>query len=122
MALAFAFSETDAACAWEVRDMPRPSQYRERESVLVPTLLLYSTGVLHNGHENLTRFLTPFPRYEIVTKLVWAWLETVAYGPQPDHDGSNGKGWRVFNEAWGHVAQERFAFCAIQPVWAMYEK
>jgi hypothetical protein len=27
---------------------------------------------------------------------VTAWLEEVDYGEEPDHDGANGKGWRVY--------------------------
>lgn len=53
---------------------------------------------------------------------VWNWLKTADYEQQPDHDGDNGKGWRIFNEAWGHVKSEWAAICAIQPVWAMYGK
>lgn len=48
------------------------------------------------------------------------WLKNVQYGPQPDHDGSNGKGWRVYNERWGHVAGYRCAIVGITPRWAMY--
>jgi hypothetical protein len=44
------------------------------------------------------------------------------YGEQPDHDGDNGKGWRVFNESWGHVFGMYQAICAVQPAWAMYGK
>ena len=50
------------------------------------------------------------------------WLHKQDYGKEPDHDGSNGKGWRVFNESWGHVKSDWGGICAIQPVWAMYGK
>lgn len=53
---------------------------------------------------------------------VWNWLKTADYGGQPDHDGDNGKGWRIYNESWGHVNSEWAAICAIQPEWAMYGK
>lgn len=53
---------------------------------------------------------------------VTEWLKSVDYGSQPDHDGSNHKGWRVFNESWGHVAGYHGAIVAIQPAWAMYGK
>jgi hypothetical protein len=56
------------------------------------------------------------------TDFTVAWLSEVDYGKQPDHDGDNGKGWRVFNEAWGHVGGYWQAFVAIQPQWAMYGK
>src|SRR5690349_24893058 len=44
-----------------------------------------------------------------------AWLAEADYGPQPDHDGDNSKGWRIYNEAWGHVDNLWGAIVAIQP-------
>lgn len=59
---------------------------------------------------------------EQIIPLIKAWLSEADYGREPDHDGDNGKGWRVYNEAWGHVNGEWQAFCAIEPVWLMYGK
>lgn len=50
------------------------------------------------------------------------WLGTVGYGDQPDHDGSNGRGWRLFTGNWGHVAGHHYAIIGVQPAWAMYGK
>lgn len=50
------------------------------------------------------------------------WLATVDYGREPDHDGSNGKGWRLFNDTWGRIDGDSYAFAAIEPAWAMYGK
>lgn len=50
------------------------------------------------------------------------WLHEENYGSQPDHDGDNGKGWRVYNESWGHVDGDWSAFVAVSPAWAMYGK
>lgn len=50
------------------------------------------------------------------------WLAEADYGKQPDHDGSNSKGWRVYNEAWGHVEDVRRAIVAVAPAWAMHGK
>lgn len=51
------------------------------------------------------------------------WLMNAAvYGAEPDHDGSNGKGWRVYCEAYGHVGGQWQAFVAVQPAWAEYGK
>lgn len=37
-------------------------------------------------------------------EFVWGWLGGAAdYGAEPDHDGSNSEGWRVFCGDWGHV-------------------
>jgi hypothetical protein len=66
----------------------------------------------------------PFPLSHIpATALLWQWLITEAeYGREPDHDGDNEKGWRVYNEDWGMIGNHRYSFVAIQPVWAMYGK
>lgn len=53
---------------------------------------------------------------------VKSWLAEVEYGPEPDHDGDNKKGYRVYNEAWGHVDNSWAAFVAIEPEWSMYGK
>lgn len=50
------------------------------------------------------------------------WLQQADYGDEPDHDGDNGKGWRLYCESWGHVAGDPYAFAAVQPAWAMYGK
>jgi len=50
------------------------------------------------------------------------WLDHADYGPEPDHDGDNEKGWRLYCESWGHVDNDPSAFAAVQPVWAMYGK
>lgn len=50
------------------------------------------------------------------------WLAEEDYGSEPDHDGSNGKGWRLYNESWGHVDGHWAAFVAVAPTWAMYGK
>lgn len=50
------------------------------------------------------------------------WLEHADYGREPDHDGENGKGWRLFHDIWGRVDNDSSSFVAIEPVWAMYGK
>jgi hypothetical protein len=50
------------------------------------------------------------------------WLGNVDYGEEPDHDGSNGKGWRVFTEGWGRVLSHNYTIVGVQPNWAMYGK
>jgi hypothetical protein len=57
-----------------------------------------------------------------VEPFVRTWLQAAEYGPEPDHDGDNSMGWRVYNEAWGHVGPYRTAICAIEPVWLMHGK
>lgn len=53
---------------------------------------------------------------------VKGWLRSVKTGSQPDHDGDNGHGWRVFCDHWGHVAGHHYAICGVQFKWAMYGK
>lgn len=50
------------------------------------------------------------------------WLAEADYGREPDHDGDNGRGWRVYNEGWGHVDSHHAAIIAVTPSWAMYGK
>lgn len=51
------------------------------------------------------------------------WLKQGAtWTREPDHDGDNGRGFRVFAEDWGHVAGHHYALLAVQPVWALYGK
>lgn len=51
------------------------------------------------------------------------WLDAVDYGPEPDTDGSTGKGSRVYSESWGHIDGHGWAsFVAIEPEWIVYGK
>jgi hypothetical protein len=50
------------------------------------------------------------------------WLEFVSYPAEPDHDGDNGKGWRVYTEAWGKVDNQYQAIVGVKPCWALYGK
>ena len=59
---------------------------------------------------------------EAIVSFVQSWLNAANYGRQPDHDGDNGRGCRVYNESWGHIDREWQAFIAIEPAWLMYGK
>jgi hypothetical protein len=57
--------------------------------------------------------------------LAWTWLENQPkeqYRDYLDHDGSNNKGFKVYNESWGHVSGSFYAILAVLPVWAWYGK
>lgn len=76
-------------------------------------------------YEGVTNF--PFTMsIEGIFSFCKEWLKSeeceVIRGSQPDHDGSNEKGWIVYNEEWGHVSNRWEAFCAVKPIWAMYGK
>ncbi len=80
--------------------------------------------VLYWSDSNVTginKFPSPLTA-EQVEPMILQWLKDADYGNQPDHDGDNDKGWRVFNEAWGHINSEWQSFVAIQPIWLMYGK
>jgi hypothetical protein len=82
----------------------------------VPTLIL-----LWSEERGATKF--PFPlSIKQSAQFIIDWLGSLDYGWQPDHDGDNGKGWRLFTESWGHVAGHSYAIIAAQPAWAMYGK
>lgn len=62
---------------------------------------------------------------EAVSAFAWAWLESrpdEEYHEELDHDGSNGRGWRVYNEAWNRVGSEWQTSFAVLPVWIWYGK
>ena len=57
--------------------------------------------------------------------LAWSWLLAQpedCYGAALDHDGSNSKGFKVYNEDWNRVGSYDGSILAIQPVWAWYGK
>jgi hypothetical protein len=59
------------------------------------------------------------------TDLAWEWLQAQPndkYQDQCDHDGSNGKGFKVYNEYWGHIGDSHYSVLAVLPVWAWYGK
>lgn len=66
-------------------------------------------------------FVAPVGPEEAVT-IVKSFLAKQDYGPEPDHDGSNKKSWRIYNEEWGHVGGNHYAFAAVEPVWEMFGK
>lgn len=55
-------------------------------------------------------------------ELVSRWLEEADYGPEPDHDGDNDKGFCLYCDHWGHVDDLHYAVVGIIPAWAMYGK
>lgn len=81
-----------------------------------PTLILL-------WHEEKGALPLPYPmELDEAIPFVIGWLKKAPYGEQPDHDGDNGAGWRVYTEAWGHVAGHAYAIVGVQPAWAMYGK
>lgn len=83
-------------------------------------LLFWNEDVALKGNK------LPYPMaWKEAADLAWGWLQnqpTEKYKEYLDHDGSNGKGFLVYNEYWGHVAGSRYAFLGVKPVWAWYGK
>jgi hypothetical protein len=69
---------------------------------------------------------TPFPSplgAERCAEIAFDWLATQAYPAEPDHDGSNEKGWLVWTNKWGQIEGHGFhSFVAIKPQWIMFGK
>lgn len=59
---------------------------------------------------------------EQAADFAYQWLQEADYGTEPDHDGDNEKGFRLYCEGWGHVNNDYSAFAAVKPAWAMYGK
>jgi len=83
-------------------------------------------GMILFWHEENGAIQLPYEMtYEDAVPFVWGWLQKVDYDQyeeQLDHDGDNDKGFRIFNENWGHVGDHHYAFVAIKPAWAWIGK
>jgi hypothetical protein len=66
----------------------------------------------------------PFPLdVNAAVDFLWSWLQAADLVKQPDHDGSNGKGFIVTTgDFWGHVEGSHYAFIGVYPDWQMYGK
>ena len=92
------------------------TQWSVDEQYGTPTFILCWSA----DHDTLP---LPYPMaLDEATALITGWLSNAEYGSEPDHDGDNDKGWRMFTDCWGHVAGMHYAIIGVQPVWAMYGK
>lgn len=77
----------------------------------------------HEDRDKTNPFPAPMTAEQCLP-FVTAWLKSDAakkvkldgWDASTDHVGSNGAGWRVYCEDWGHVAGRSDAICAIKPV------
>lgn len=113
LAMRLAFIEYEKASHWRVDD--------EKGMILYWSV----SDSPFTGKEQIKPFITPL-NAEQITEQVWLWLEGADIekydGPEPDHDGSNGRGFCLYTEEWGKIGDEDYAFVAIKPTWAMYGK
>lgn len=82
-----------------------------------PILVLY-------WHEDAGALPLPYElTAETAPTFAWDWLQQhPPPGPQPDHDGDNGHGWRVWTDSWGRPKDTTYGIVAVCPMWAMYGK
>lgn len=96
--------------SWEKID-PRPKR-----------LVFYRYG--ENQSSDIVKH--PFPMdYAAVSNFCLEWLKTLDnedFADEIDLDGDLAKGWRVWNESWGHVDGHYGTLFAISPNWAWIGK
>ena len=119
-ALALAFSKRGTAVGFSIQEVDR----KEDVTSWTPKILREKRLVFFWAEPNKTEGFRPLTEFGSATaaEIAQKWLDHVDYGPEPDHDGSNGKGWRIYNETWGYVGHEWAAIIAVTPRWAMYGK
>lgn len=67
----------------------------------------------------------PYPmRGKPLADFVWNWFSTEAnWPPEPDHDGSNSRGWYLdTGNEWGHVGSSFYSLFSLETSWLMHGK
>lgn len=73
-------------------------------------------------HKSMTPFPAPM-ELDFAATMAYEWLKTAKYPSEPDHDGDNGRGWRLYKEDWGRISKYGHgSVCAIEPMWIEYGK
>ena len=94
----------------------------DKEKGLILLYLDFESGI--------SKFPVPL-NAEAAAEVAWSWLTTsedaktvTCEGDDANlqHDGSNSKGWRIYNERWGHVGRFHGALCAVKPVYLWHGK
>lgn len=96
----------------------------------VPYLSLLWTDP--GGTTKATPLLAPMHDADAIALQVQSWLKTINYGREPNHDGSNTKGFRVTNKgpdaynvdapAWMICPWSFYTFLTVKPFWNEYHK
>jgi hypothetical protein len=124
LAMQLAFRHHSKAVGWTLWKPKRGEHDKDRPE----ELLGVANGpylVLHWCKPDTDKEITKLPAEidsTLAVDFAWDWLSKQEYGEEPDHDGSNHKGFIVFNESWGHVNGHWSAIVAIGPAWAMAGK
>jgi hypothetical protein len=133
LALALAMGQHAQVTHWKVSKARRVTRYwalegkpthgHSEELVVDPADAKARPTLILLWHDEGQATPLPAPmELEATVSFVKNWLAHATYGREPDHDGSNGRGFRVFTEDWGHVYDHHYAVVGIQPAWAMYGK
>lgn len=68
--------------------------------------------------------LLPIPLTAVgVIHTIREWMKQAKFPQEPDHDGSNGKGWELTSgDFWGHVDGSHYSIFKLSTTWMMYGK
>ena len=90
----------------------------------VPYLIL-----MWSDNKGSMPLIAPMDNPDAIADQIYAWLKNQDYGRQPDHDGSNNKGWRVTmngpvisEEKYSNTDHTFYDVMCIQPYWVEYHK
>lgn len=84
-------------------------------------LIFFWSSHADSAPKTLTRLPFKIPA-DAAADFAKRWLAEQDYGREPDHDGDNGKGWRLYTENWGRIGDWWGSIVAIEPAWACYGK
>jgi hypothetical protein len=94
----------------------KATHYVEREVDGVSTLILL-------WHEERGAIKLPFPlTVDKAADFVQGWLDNCPKPKEPDHDGDNNPGFRIFVDSWGQVNDWTYSFMGVEFHWQMYGK
>tara|TARA_Y100001973_G_scaffold99594_1_gene159059 strand:+ start:371 stop:748 length:378 start_codon:yes stop_codon:yes gene_type:complete len=90
--------------------------YRVDEKLGAIVLMQYA------NNKDMIPFMTPLSA-SACADMIFEWVKNQPYPKEPDHDGSNKKGWIVWVDKFNRIdGQDYHAFVAIKPEWIMYGK
>ena len=106
-AICLCLNENDRVQAWSINED-------------APWQLCLFGWVSDSDKEKVTRLPSPMDRKTIIA-FVKGWLREQSYLKEPDHDGSNSKGFTVTNGAKDGWASHGLVL-TVEPCWAMHGK
>jgi hypothetical protein len=73
------------------------------------------------GTTGFTPLVAETPTVEL-GQTIELWLRQAKLTKEPDHDGDNQRGWRLYTGSWGHIDSDHHTYFAVEPAWMMYGK